>query len=145
MRHILPEWAPHKALWTAWPSRPDLWPGILEESRREVAAMVYALAEGDHIKILATPGEAEASARDALRADNITVIPAQFGDIWFRDIAPLFARADNNPVALTFRTNGWGGKYIYAHDDEVAAFIAQQSGTPALPQDMILEGGRCRI
>lgn len=141
MKYVPPEWAPHKAIWTAWPSRPDLWPDILDESRAEVAAMVKALAVGDHVKILATPGEAEQSARRMLDSDNITVIPTLFGDIWFRDIAPIFAQKDNVPAALTFQVNGWGGKYIYDHDDEVAAFIAKASGTPALDHDFILEGG----
>ena len=141
MINVPPEWAPHKSIWTAWPSRADLWPGILEETRREVAAMVLALAGGDQVKVLVLPGEAEESAQAVLQHANIKVIPALFGDIWFRDTAPIFARDDHHPIALTFQVNGWGGKYIYAHDDEVAAFIAHQSGTPARKQDMVLEGG----
>ena len=141
MRYVPPEWAPHKAIWTAWPSHPELWEGILQETRDEVAGMVRALATGDHVKILATPGEAEHSARAAFVGHNVTVIPATFGDIWFRDIAPIFAQENAKPVALTFRVNGWGEKYIYPHDDEVAGFIANHSNTQALIHDLILEGG----
>lgn len=141
MRYVPPEWAPHKAIWTAWPSRPDLWPDILDEARGEVTAMVKALAVGDHVKVLATSGEAEESARAALAGKNIHVIAAPFGDIWFRDIAPIFARNAKQPAALTFQVNGWGEKYIYEHDDQVATFIAEASGTPAIHHDFILEGG----
>ena len=141
MRYVPPEWASHKAIWTAWPSHPELWEGILQETRDEVAGMVRALAGGDHVKVLAYGQEAEQSARAAFAGHNVSVIAAPFGDIWFRDIAPVFAREEDKPVALTFRLNGWGEKYIYEHDDEVAGFIAAHSHTPALPHDIILEGG----
>ena len=141
MTYVPPEWAPHKAIWTAWPSRPDLWPDILDQTRREVAAMVHALAKGDHLNVLVSPGEAEASAREALKEDAITIIPVPVGDIWFRDIAPIFARDEDKPVALTFRINGWGGKYIYAEDFKIAGFIAEKSATPVIPHNMVLEGG----
>lgn len=141
MRFVPPEWAPHKAIWTAWPSYEDLWPGILAEARCEVAGMARALAKGGQVYVLAVPGEAEQSARAALQDANITVVGAAFGDIWFRDIAPIFARDADAPIALTFRVNGWGGKYIYEHDDEVAGFVAARSGTKAVAQDLVLEGG----
>ena len=141
MIFVPPEWAPHKAIWTAWPSFPELWPDILSDARKEVAAMVLALAEGDHVKVYARAGEPEESARAALKHKNVTVIPALYGDIWFRDVAPIFARKDNAPVALTFKVNGWGGKYVYEYDDTVAASIAQHSQTPAIAHDFVLEGG----
>ncbi|NWE54413.1 agmatine deiminase family protein, partial [Brevundimonas sp. P7753] len=37
--------------------------------------------------------------------------------------------------------NGWGGKYDYPHDDEVADQIAAFSGVPTTRHDFILEGG----
>jgi agmatine/peptidylarginine deiminase len=37
---VPPEWAPQKAIWTAWPADPDEWNGDLEAPRRDVAALV---------------------------------------------------------------------------------------------------------
>ena len=37
------EWAPQKAIWTAWPADADEWNGDLEAPRRDVAALVHAL------------------------------------------------------------------------------------------------------
>jgi len=42
--HPPAEWAPHAAIWTAWPADPDIWPGSFDAAQREVAAMVKALA-----------------------------------------------------------------------------------------------------
>src|SRR5690606_7611333 len=106
-----PEWAPHAAIWTAWPSHAGLWGEYLFAARREVAAMVLALAEGDTVKVLAMGDEALQSAHEALGI-SAKIISAKFGDIWLRDTGPIFARGDKGLCALRFKTNGWGGKYI---------------------------------
>ncbi len=133
---IPPEWAPHKAIWTAWPSAPELWGKDIEPARAEVAGMVRALAETDRMRVLVHGDEALASARLALdeRAD---LIEAQFGDIWLRDTGPIFTKRG----ALGFRFNGWGGKYVLAHDDKVARTIALAAGAELSRHDFVLEGG----
>ncbi len=137
---IPPEWAPHRAIWTAWPSAADLWLDNLEPARAEVGAMIRALAGGDRVRVLANGADAEASAMAAV-GDVAEILPAQFGDIWLRDTGPIFALNDDEPVALGFQFNGWGGKYVLDHDDEVAAFVAAQSGVALKPHGFILEGG----
>lgn len=137
--HIPAEWAPHAALWTAWPSDPLLWDTDLEPARQEVAAMIQAL-RGDRWRVLAATDEAATSARRAL-GSGIDVIEAPFGDIWLRDIGPIFARVDGAPAALGFRFNGWGGKYQLDGDDAVAAHIAAAAQVPLRASPFILEGG----
>lgn len=137
---VPPEWAPHAAIWTAWPSHADLWGDPLHAARREVAAMVLALSKGDSVKVLAMGEEALQSAHEALGI-SAKIISAKFGDIWLRDTGPIFARGDKGLCALRFKTNGWGGKYILEFDDEVGDAIAQGAGASPLPQNFILEGG----
>jgi agmatine deiminase len=140
MTTIPPEWAAHKAIWTAWPSAADLWGEDLEPARAEVAAMVRALADGgagDKVRILAHGREAEASAKLAL-GKSAEVLPGAFGDIWFRDTGPIFTVGGG---ALGFQFNGWGGKYQLPHDDEVSARIALLAGAAYKRHDFILEGG----
>jgi len=135
------EWAPRRALWTAWPSDGGLWQENLAPARAEVAAMIGALrAVGDHVRVLAAGAEAAASARAALPED-VEVIEAPFGDIWLRDTGPIFAKQGGEKVALTFRFNGWGGKYVLDHDDGVAEAIARRSGARIIRCDFVLEGG----
>lgn len=131
------EWENHRAIWTAWPSDPLLWQDALNPARIEVAAMVRALAEGDLVKVLADGDLAVASARLALGA-HAEVIDAHFGDIWLRDTGPIFT-ADRR--ALSFRFNGWGGKYVLDGDAGVADFIADKAGAALAPHDFVLEGG----
>jgi agmatine deiminase len=137
---VLPEWAPQKAIWTAWPADPAEWNDDLETPRRDVAAMVRALAGTNTVRVLVNGAEAEASARAAL-GDSAGILQAAYGDIWLRDTGPIFAHGPNGPVALRFKTNGWGGKFDLAGDDTVGDEIALATGTPTKSFDYVLEGG----
>ena len=137
---LAPEWAPQKAIWTAWPANPAAWYGDLEAPRRDVAAMVRALADGNRVRLLVNGAEAEASARAAL-GGAADFVPARYGDIWLRDTGPIFARRDDGPVALRFKTNGWGGKFDLPDDATVGDDIARIAGWPILSFDFVLEGG----
>lgn len=131
------EWAPHKAIWTAWPADAGEWGGDLDSPRRDIAAMVRALADGDTVYVLANGDDALASARAAV-GDVATVVAAKYGDIWLRDTGPVFARG---PVALRFKTNSWGGKFDLPDDAIVGDTIAQAANTPVHRFDFVLEGG----
>jgi agmatine deiminase len=138
---ILPEWALHKALWTAWPAAADLWLDDLAAAQEQVAAMVRVVAEGERVNLLVMGDAAMASARAALADANVAFVPAAYGDIWLRDTGPLFARDGGEPVALVFGFNGWGEKYVLDHDDQVGAFVAAQSACRSRTMDWVLEGG----
>lgn len=145
MDRIVPaEWAPHRAMWLGFPSHGELWEDDLEPAQAEVAALARALAGpgGEHVRLLTGSPEGEAAAR-ALLADvaRVEIVPGRFGDIWLRDTGPIFARTPEGPEARAFRFNGWGGKYLLAHDDAVAAQIAEASGAPLVQADAVLEGG----
>jgi agmatine deiminase len=142
--HPPAEWTPHKAIWTAWPCDADIWPGAFEATRREVAGMIRGLAAvgpdgrpGDQVRVLANGAESVASARAAV-GDVADVVAAEYGDIWLRDIGPIFLDANSCAV---FAFNGWGGKYIYDHDDSVSRRIASLAGVRMEAWDVVLEGG----
>jgi agmatine deiminase len=141
------EWAPHKAIWTCWPSAADLWLEDLEPARAEVGAMIKALiattpegGQGDIVHVLANGTVAVANARAALPV-QVQVHDVPFGDIWLRDTGPIFAQSDAGKVALRFGFNGWGGKYDLAHDDTVGDAVATLSATPTQSAPFVLEGG----
>jgi agmatine deiminase len=135
------EWAPQKAIWTAWPANVAEWDGDLESPRRDVAALVAALsAHGNTVRLLVNSAEAEASARAAL-SDATELVPAKYGDIWLRDTGPIFAREADGVVALRFKTNSWGGKYDLPDDATVGDDIARLAKTPVRRFAFVLEGG----
>jgi agmatine deiminase len=145
--HIPPEWAPHKTIWTCWPSAADLWQENLFAARAEVAAMIHALIApgprgqaGDVVHVLACGSEAFANAR-AWLAPQVFVHELAFGDIWLRDTGPIFAKQDGKPIALRFQFNGWGEKYLLEHDDQVGDGVARLANTSVQAAPFVLEGG----
>lgn len=137
---VPPEWAPQKAIWTAWPADPDEWNGDLETPRRDVAAMVRTLSAGTRVCLLVNGDEAEASARAAV-GNTAEILPAKYGDIWLRDTGPIFAKTPEGPVALRFKTNSWGGKFDLPDDTTVGDDIARHASMPIRRFEFVLEGG----
>ncbi len=131
------EWAPQRALFTAFPSHPDLWEADLAPARAEVAAMVQQLAKSVAVKLLADGPEAVAAARAAI-GTAAEIHDIGFGDIWLRDTGPIFTAAD---ACTRFRFNGWGGKYSLPGDDSVGAHIAGLMSAAVDPFDVVAEGG----
>ncbi|CAN5165665.1 agmatine deiminase family protein [soil metagenome] len=136
------EWAPHRAMWVGWPSHGDLWLDYLEAAQDEVEALVRALAGPgrEQVRLMVGNDEAlpDAQARFA-DVEGVTVVAGRFGDVWLRDTGPIFGAGSMS--ANAFRFNGWGGKYDFPHDDEVADQIAEAAGVTATRHDFILEGG----
>ncbi|WP_339915205.1 agmatine deiminase family protein [uncultured Brevundimonas sp.] len=142
LQPIPAEWAPHRVMWVGWPSHAELWEGHLDPARDEVEALVRALAGPgrEQVKLLIGNEAALGDARARFAGvAGVEIVAGRFGDIWLRDTGPVFG-----PGAMTanaFRFNGWGGKYDFPYDDEVAGQIATASGVALIRHDFILEGG----
>jgi agmatine deiminase len=136
------EWALHQALWSAWPSHANLWEEDLEPARAEVAALFHAAAKaGEMLHVAVHGAEARTSAEMALAGTGATLHDIPFGDIWFRDTAPIFAQSETGIVAVSYKFNGWGGKYTLPHDPDVSLAVAGAAGFPVHHTGWVLEGG----
>jgi len=137
---VPPEWAPQKAIWTAWPADPEEWNGDLAAPRRDVAALLRALAPTNRVRLLVNGTEIESTAREQL-GDAAELVHARYGDIWLRDTGPIFARSTGDDLALRFKFNGWGGKFDLPDDQTVGDDIAKLAGDRTRKFDFVLEGG----
>ncbi len=139
---ILPaEWEKQDALWTIWPSHPELWPDhLLAAARNEIAQMIKAIATGEPVYVLAYGEEALSSATATL-GSTATIVSARFGDVWLRDTGAIFAFEGNALIGLRFLTNGWGGKYLYEFDDIVGDTLANKANATIRRHAFVLEGG----
>jgi agmatine deiminase len=138
------EWAPHRAMWVGFPSHAELWEDDLPLAQAEVADLAKALAGpgGERVRLLVHGDEAQAAAEGLLGGvHGVEIVRGQFGDVWLRDTGPIFASRGEEDVAVSFRFNGWGGKYVLEGDDSVAEQLAAASGAPLIRNDFVLEGG----
>ncbi|MFI5198071.1 MAG: agmatine/peptidylarginine deiminase [Thermoanaerobaculia bacterium] len=149
------EWDLHEAVWLAWPSHQDLWGDALAPVRSAFAAFASAIADvspstgkprGERLEVLAPDAENEALARSALAGFGARFHRIPFGDIWLRDTAPVFLLGPGGMRAtVSFRFNGWGGKYVLEHDDGVASRVAEAAGLKVFRFPWVFEGGSVEV
>ncbi len=148
------EWAPHTAVWTAWPHDPEQWLEGLEAPQRSLMAMVAAIVDvehgtprGERVELLVRDAVDEAAARALLgtAAIGVTFHHGPYGDVWLRDTGPIFVTRDGELAAARFRFDGWGGKYVMDGDTEVSARVMGWSGVRGAAFEFVLEGGAIEV
>jgi len=134
------EWESHRACITAWPEHAYAWGEPLLAAQDEFERFIRELCrEGDEEVWLLCPPFSEGRNRLADLAPQLTFLDVPYGDVWLRDIAPVFLRGSNDAVCFGF--NGWGGKYIYPHDAEVSQALCDWLELSCSKPLLISEGG----
>lgn len=144
------EWEHNSTCITAWPTHAYAWGDFLQEAQREFIAFASALLadEGAERMDLLVPDEnAERDAKAALGrfGDRVRYRRMTCGDVWLRDTGPIFVRGPVDLACVRFRWNGWGGKYMYPGDAELAERLAKESGLKQFSFDAIIEGGAVEL
>jgi agmatine deiminase len=96
----------------------------------------------EQLEVLVNDDAAEVLAGTLLAGLPTRFHRLRFGDIWMRDIAPVFLTNGQGALAsVRFRFNGWGGKYMYPGDDRVAEGVQALVSGEHLASSLVLEGG----
>jgi agmatine deiminase len=141
------EWEPQAAVWFAWPTRDDLWTGVLAQVREQLAALYVLASRFQAVRVLcpqSAQADLQALMAQAGDASDVTLYNYQTDDVWCRDYGPLFLlNQDGTELCITDWTyNAWGNKYpLQQKDNNASAWIADQVGVRRLVFDTVLEGG----
>ena len=141
------EWEPQAAVWFAWPTRDDLWAGVLPRVREQLAALYVLAARFQPVRVLcpqSAQAELQALMAQAGDASGVTLYDYQTDDVWCRDYGPLFLLSgDGSELCMTDWTyNAWGNKFpLQQKDNSASAWIAEQLGLRRFVFDTVLEGG----
>ncbi|WP_158279757.1 agmatine deiminase family protein [Coraliomargarita sinensis] len=141
------EWEPQEAVWFAWPSRDDLWPGRLERVKEQLAALYLLAAKYQTVRVLCAEADREhllGLLDSSGEAKDIELYDYTTDDIWIRDFGPLFLiNEDGSKLCIAdWRYNAWGNKFPEQQkDDRASAWIADQLGLRRFIFDTVLEGG----
>jgi agmatine deiminase len=142
------EWARHRTCYTAWPAHPYAWGDALRDAQAEFTGFARAFSSDpaqEPLTVWVSPPHL-AEARAALAALPRVVLEAHaYGDVWFRDIAPVFVKGPAGIASVRFVFNGWGGKFVYPDDDTVAERLAALRGDPRFRSPLVLEGGALEV
>lgn len=149
------EWQPHQACWLAFPSHEDLWLDKLPIVQQEFVDLCRAIADpepstgqprGEQLEILVLDKAVQEAATQLLAGIPANFHQIPFGDIWMRDIAPIFLLHPTEGLAtVRFQFNGWGDRYRLPGDDQVAVQIASQINAPEFYFSLIAEGGALEV
>lgn len=143
--HMPAEWAPHRAVWLAFPHLADEWRGRLAEAQVEHAALVRTLATagGESVELLVADDATFARASALLDGTpNVHMHRIPYGDAWTRDTAPIVTvDSAGRGATLRFRFNGWGEKFVMPGDDTVGDALVAQMGMRTFRYTEVLEGG----
>ncbi|HEX4672868.1 MAG TPA: agmatine deiminase family protein, partial [Solirubrobacteraceae bacterium] len=136
------EWEPHERTLMGWPCRRELWGALLEPARADYAAVANAIARFEPVTMIAADGEDVALARAACD-DGVEVVELPLDDSWLRDCGPIYVYdSDGARVAVHFRFNSWGEKFLPFHRDaEIGGRIAAVLGDEVRRAPLVLEGG----
>lgn len=146
------EFAPHAAVWLAWPGNASDWPGKFAPIAWVYGEMLRKLtAAGERVRLLVRDARQEATARRVLRdagADQglVDYFTAPMDRGWTRDFMPFFVHEAGRVVALDFGFTGWAKYPDHALDDAVGPAVCRELGLEVVPavwqgRRVVLEGG----
>ena len=140
-----PEWAPHAAVWTAWPAGEDHWEGHLERVRDDFAGFLRVLSSFERVELIVRSEEAENDARARLVGCDVGFHRRMHDDIWLRDCAPIFVTNGSEIAAVDWIFNGWGDKFKHDLDNQLPEFIADLAGVQRFVPNVVMEGGALEV
>jgi len=145
--HMPAEWEPHQATWLAWPHERTDWPGKFAPIPWLYGDIVRWLSRVEKVRILVNDQAAERSARGVLKKCGANLNAVEFfhhrtNRSWTRDYCPIFVRDSKLRVTITnWIFNGWAKYDNWRDDNQIPAFIAQQTKIPKVAPGIVLEGG----
>jgi len=141
------EWEIQEAIWFAWPTRMDTWPGLHAQIRSDFAALYALAARFQKVRVLCPKSE-QAVVRAQIASIGGDLAAIEFydyttDDVWCRDFGPIFLQGeDGRLVASSWEYNAWGEKFsAFKKDNGAPDWIAEALDIDCLEYPLILEGG----
>ena len=135
------EWTPTKKVWLTWPSEGGLWPDVSRESLEQAfSALAQVIARFAEVGICV-------AERDVQRVERLvptaSLLITENDDVWCRDHGPTFLKNSKTGAvaAVDWVYNGWGGKYPFEKDAQIARRIVKHEGLPCFSSSLVCEGG----
>lgn len=102
------------------------------------------LAGYEPVRMIASGSVLEEARSSIGSVSNIELVDIPTNDAWLRDTGPVFLLPPDGqePLAVAWKWNAWGGKYPpWDADAKVACAIARRLQMNVVEPDVVLEGG----
>ena len=142
------EFEPQRALWMAWPTYENK-RGLPTEPL--LIEIIRAAENRVEIELLAQDADEAGAIRARLREEDVpdghvTIRSVPHGDVWVRDMGPIFLRGDRGGLRIAdFGFNMWGYESPDSPnsrlEEAVDRLIAEQLGLEVVKSALVSEGG----
>lgn len=143
MNGAIAEFDHHQGTIAMFPFRKDIWRDNAVHMQDYMIKLVSIISKYEPVFLFC-----QSWLTEKLRniSKNVTVIIAEYDDIWARDIAPTFVRYNGNIECVNWKFNSWGGKKEGAYfpwnaDDNFATLVSNYFGMKCNNVNIVLEGG----
>lgn len=140
---IIGEFEEHHGTIAMFPFRNDIWRDDAVHMQGYILNLVSIISQYEPVFLFC-----KSSLLGKLRniSNNVTIIEAEYDDIWARDIGPTFTYINGKSECINWKFNAWGGRkegayYPWDADDKFASFAAGYLGLECKNVDIVLEGG----
>jgi agmatine deiminase len=138
------EFAPHERTVMCWPARRDLYRDHFADAEAAHAEVARVIAAFEPVTMIADVGAGDVAT--AACGDGVDVVELPIDDSWFRDTGPIYVVDDAGLVALDWRFNAWGEKFLpYDDDAAVAGRWADHAGHRRRSVPVVMEGGSFNV
>jgi len=144
------EWESHEGTWLIWPHE-DTHKDSQLHLEHLWLEMTRVLQRFEVVHII-VPDQARREHLDhqiryyGLSEKNLDIRIIPNDDVWVRDCGPIFLVNDQGDLAVsTWDFNGWGERYPYQQDRNVAENVAKLSELALFNAPLTLEGGGIEV
>lgn len=155
---LLPEYSTVKSILLALPYAGSDWDNNLDQALLCYKAMVETFLEHSRSSSVLLMVHPDASYEQWVKSLDVSdserqrlniITDIEYDDTWVRDYGPLTLRERiSKQPSISYKSfcfNGWGGKYMAAHDNAVSTQLVRYGVDPHIKRDLVLEGGALEI
>ena len=136
----------HEATWITWP-HDDTIPGYQLKHEATWLQLTAALHEHEKVRLIVQDKRRRDHLEHQLKfhgigLENIEFFTIPTNDLWICDNGPLVVvNKKGQRAVVTWRFNGWGGRYPHDLDNQVARKAADMLSLPIINAPLTLESG----
>jgi agmatine deiminase len=143
------EWVKHTATWLSYPHNEASWPGKIHTIFSYYHLFIKELARGEqvHINVITTEMHERVHkelSESGVNMQNIYLHIHPTNDAWCRDHGPAFVlntKSKNPKAIISWKYNGWGGKYPAELDSLIPSRVGSLLELPVYYPGIVMEGG----